>query len=314
MKKTLSLLALSLFTFSFAQLTEVKAHTSKAEISVNDTIPDGWKTGGTATVLFNQSAFSNWVAGGVSNIAGNVNINYDANLKKGNWTWDNRFMFGYGLTKNEDQDYRKTDDRLEINSLVGRKAFGNWSYSFFANLRTQFTNGYNYDNDADKNYETSGLFNPAYLTFGPGMLWKKNDNLKFNLAPLTSKVTFIGDTLWKHDPNNELANEDGFVNNDQVTLFGVDPGKSSRYELGFYASGYYKVKLMENVTMENVLALYSNYLEDPQNVDVDYTMNLAMQINKYLSTNLTVQTVYDDNAYQGLQVREVFGLGVTANF
>ena len=250
----------------------------------------------------------------MSNIAGNVNINYDANLKKGDWTWDNRLMLGYGLTKNQDQDYRKTDDRVELNSLVGKKAFGNWSYSFFANFRTQITDGFQYDKDPEKQFRTSGLFNPAYLTFGPGLLWKKNDNLKFNLAPLTSKLTFIGDDLWKYDPDNTLANDAGFVNNDQVSLFGVDPGKSSRYELGFYAAGYYKIKLMENVTMENILALYSNYLENPENIDVDYTMNLAMQINKYLSTMLTVQTVYDDNAFKGLQVREIFGLGVTANF
>lgn len=314
MKKLLSLLTLSVFTLSFAQLNEVSKHTSKTEVSVNDTIPDGWTRGGTATLLFNQSAFSNWVAGGVSNVAGNINVNYDANLKKGDWTWDNRIMLGYGLTKNEGQDYRKTDDRIELNSLVGKKAFGNWSYSFFANFRTQFTDGFNYDNDVDSKYATSGLFNPAYLTFGPGMLWKKSDNLKFNLAPLTSKVTFIGKELWKHDPSNPLANADGFVNNNQAEMFGVDPGKSSRYELGFYAAGYYKLNLMENVTMENVLSLYSNYLDNPQNIDVDYTMNLAMQINKYLSTNLTLQTVYDDDAYKGLQVREVFGLGVTANF
>lgn len=299
---------------NFAQLTEVATHTSKANVNIIDSIPDGWRTGGTATILFNQSAFSNWVAGGVNNIAGNVNINYDANYKSGNWTWDNRVMLGYGLTKNEDQDFRKTDDRLELNSLVGRKAFGNWSYSFFANLRTQFTDGFNYDNDTHQDYRTSGFFNPAYLTFGPGMLWKKNDNLKFNLAPLTSKFTFIGDNLWKHDPENELANADGFVNNDDIAMFGIDPGKGSRYELGFYASGYYKLQLMDNVAMENVLALYSNYLDNPKNVDLDYTMNLVMQINKYLSTNLTVQTVYDDNAFKGLQVREVFGLGVTANF
>lgn len=315
MKKVLSLVVLTFCSLSFAQLGEVKNELGRTEVAAaNDTLPDGWRKGGTISLLFNQSAFSNWIAGGVNNIAGNANVIYDANLKRGDWTWDNRFNLAYGLTKNQDQDYRKTDDRIEINSLVGKKAWGNWSYSFFGNFRTQFTDGFMYDEDPNTMYPTSGLFNPAYLTFGPGMMWKKHDNLKVNLAPLTSKITFIGDDLWKHDPENALANAAGFVNNDQVTMFGVDPGKSSRYELGFYAAGYYKFNVMENVTMENVLGLYSNYLEDPQNVDIDYTMNLAMQINKYLTTILSVQTIYDDNAFEGLQVREVFGVGVTANF
>lgn len=316
MKKVLSILALVAFTVGFAQLGDVKEQLDKTDVATNDTIPDGWTRGGTISVLFNQSSFSNWVAGGVNNIAGNANVNYDANLKRGDWTWDNRLMLAYGLTKNENQDYRKTDDRIELNSLVGRKAFGNWSYSFFANFRTQFTDGYDYDNDPTTDYATSGFFKPAYLTFGPGMLWKKNDNLKFNLAPLTSKFTFLSGEIYKLNGDYDEAVEGSqkWLSSDDVEVFGVDPGKSSRYELGFYAAGYYKVQLIENVTMENILALYSNYLEDPQNVDIDYTMNLAMQINKYLTTMLTLQTVYDDNAFPGLQVREVFGVGVTANF
>lgn len=70
---------------------------------------------------------------------------------------------------------------------------------------------------------------------------------------------------------------------------------------------------MENITMENILSLYSNYLENPKNVDLDYTMNLVFKINKYLSTNLSVQTIYDDDAFSGFQIREVFGLGINVN-
>lgn len=71
---------------------------------------------------------------------------------------------------------------------------------------------------------------------------------------------------------------------------------------------------MKNISMENIFAIYSNYLEKPQNIDIDYTMNLVMKINDFFSTNLNVQTVYDDNAYSGFQIREVFGLGVNYSF
>jgi hypothetical protein len=96
--------------------------------------------------------------------------------------------------------------------------------------------------------------------------------------------------------------------------FGVDEGKTLRYELGFFASGYYKFKLFENVSAENILTLYSNYLEDPQNVDLDYQLNIVMTINKFLTTNFSFQTIYDDNAFQGFQVRQVFGLAVKYGF
>jgi hypothetical protein len=151
--------------------------------------------------------------------------------------------------------------------------------------------------DKATNVKTTHFMSPAYLQVGPGMLWKKSDNLKVNIAPATSRLILV---------------------NDQFTLlgpsFGVEQGETSRFELGASVAAYYKLNIMENVSMENTLNLYSNYLENAQNVDLDYTMNLVMKINKYLSANLAFQTIYDDNAYQGFQTREVFGLGVNFGF
>jgi len=263
---------------------------------------DGWTKKGNITFLFNQSAFSNWVTGGENNIAGNLGVNYDFNYAKGNLTWDNKIIASYGLTKSKNSAFeKKTDDRFEFNSLVGKKAKGFWFYSAFLNFQTQFSKGYVYGTDtngAETRTEHTNFLSPANLSFGPGMLWKKSDNLKFNLAPATIKLVLVDKAFTL--PNN--------------AYFGVDQGKSTRTEFGFNASGYAKLNLMENVSMENILNLYTNYLEDPQNVDVDYTMNLVMSINKYLSTNLTFQVVYNDNAYQGFQVREVFGVGINYGF
>ena len=71
---------------------------------------------------------------------------------------------------------------------------------------------------------------------------------------------------------------------------------------------------MLNVSFENILSLYSNYLDKPQNIDIDYTANLVMTINKYLTANFTFQAIYDDNAAKAFQIREVLGLGVTYKF
>ena len=71
---------------------------------------------------------------------------------------------------------------------------------------------------------------------------------------------------------------------------------------------------MKNVSAENFLTLYSNYLDKPMNIDIDYQINIVMTINKTLSANFTFQTIYDDNAFQGFQTREVFGLGVNYGF
>ncbi|HQV34874.1 MAG TPA: DUF3078 domain-containing protein [Flavobacterium sp.] len=306
MKKII--LALSMFAFfSIQAQKEVVKEIEKVTKAVEDTTrTHGWTRNGEITFLLNQSSFSNWAAGGEDNLSGNIGINYGFNYKSVDWSWDNRIIASYGLVKTQNAAFeKKTDDRLEFNSLAGKKAKGYWYYSFILNFRTQFTQGYDYSTDANGQeirVENTNFMSPGYLTFGPGLLWKKSDNFKFNLAPLTSKMTFV---------DNSYTSGVGYVDG---TYFGVDANKSFRYELGFYASGYYKFNLFENVSAENFLTLYSNYLEDPQNVDIDYQLNLVMTINKFLSTNLSFQTIYDDNAFRGFQIREVFGLGVNYKF
>ncbi len=272
--------------------------------SATDVTKQGWSRSGNISFLFNQSSFNNWTAGGINNISGTLGLNYDFNYVKGDIVWDNKLIASYGITKIEGSEKQKTDDRLELNSLLGKKASGYWFYSAFLNFKTQMDSGF----DSETDEKTTHFFSPAYLQFGPGMLWKKSDNLKVNIAPATAKMIFV------HDEFTAVPTALASAFNEAGGYFGVEANETSRFELGFALGAYYKLKLMKNVSMENILNLYSNYLEDPQNVDIDYTMNLVMTINKYLSANLAFQTIYDDNAFKGFQTREVFGLGINYGF
>ncbi|MGO3260928.1 MAG: DUF3078 domain-containing protein [Mesonia sp.] len=277
--------------------------------------PDGWIGSGSVSLLFNQAAFNNeWQGGGTSNYAGNLNLTYDLNYKKEDITWDNRLLADYGLTKSKDQEFtRKTNDRLELNSIVGKQVNeSNWYYSFFLNFKTQFSKGYEYSDvdvldpisgdvigQEEIRTETTHFLSPGYLQAGPGMLWKKDDNLSVNIAPATARLIFVDDAF---------TSTPGYTDGD---YYGVDQGESTRFEFGASISAYAKFKLVENVTFENILSLYANYLEDPQNVDIDYTGNINMKINDFLSASFILQAIYDDNAVKGFQVREVLGVGLT---
>jgi len=266
-------------------------------VSAQETAKDTtkfWTKKGNVSLLFNQSAYNKqWLGGGTSNIAGNFGLNYDFNYKKEDIVWDNKFILAYGLTKIKgDEKTAKTDDRLELNSLWGKKAKGQWYYSMFFNFKTQMDTG------LDKNDEKiSHFFSPAYFQLGPGMLWKKSNNLSVNFSPATAKLIIVHPHFTEFGPS-----------------FGVLQGDSFRFEFGASISSYYKFNIMTNVSVENRLNLYSNYLANPQNVDVDYQMNVIMKINKYLSANVALQAIYDDNSIQAVQVREVFGLGVNYGF
>ena len=257
-----------------------------------------WTKGGNASLMFSQAVFNHdWTGGGTNNVAASLAVSYAFNYKKDKWAWDNNVFVDYGITKLEGDDYsRKTTDRFEVNSVLGYQLNNpQWYYSFFLNFKTQMTDGYKYESTGRT--LINQMLSPGYLQFGPGMLWKKSDNLKVNLAPATSKITTAKSRWTETGP-----------------FYGVEQGKNIRYELGFYLNGYAKFTVMDNVSFENILSLYSNYLDKPQNVDLDYTANIVMTINKYLSANFTFQAIYDDDAAKAFQIREVLGLGVNYKF
>lgn len=270
-----------------------------ANLFAQETVQDSsyWNKKGKFTLLANQSSFNNWLAGGQNNIAVNANINYDFNYKKDKNTWQNKLIVAYGITKVKDANILKSDDRLEWNSIYGREASENWYYSAFLNFKSQISTDLGNPAPGYTLPVTTKLFAPAFLQIGPGMMWKKSDNLKVNFAPATSRFVFVLDDALS-----------------SVGAFGVTPGEKLRYELGASISGFYKFVLVENVTVENILNLYSNYLEKPENVDLDYQLNIVMKINKFLSANLAFQAIYDDNAFKGLQTRQVFGIGFNYDF
>ncbi|MDB4289864.1 DUF3078 domain-containing protein, partial [Flavobacteriaceae bacterium] len=199
------------FILAFALITQFHSLYAQEEPTIETAETPVWTRGGSFTFLLNQSAFENWVAGGVSSISGTVGINYDVNYLKGDWSWDNKIIASFGITKIKEEDVKKTDDRLEWNSVLGKKAKGYWFYSAFINFKTQFTD----DLDSDTEGPTKFL-SPGYLQIGPGMLWKKSDNLKVNIAPATTKLIVVDKNLTLPD----------------AAYFGVEEGKSTRFEFG----------------------------------------------------------------------------------
>ena len=273
--------------------------------SQSNDIPEKWKNSGNALFLVNQSSFSNWTSGGQSSISGTLKIDYNYNYSDNGWDWDTKVISNFGLNKISGSDFlKKTDDRIEINSVLGKKfnndIIGRWSYSSFFNFQTQFAKGYRFGNDANGNpnrTEKSRFFSPATIQLGVGMYWKKTKDLWVNVAPMTGKLILVNRRFTENLSENQ-------------TYFGVKKGGNSRFELGASVRSYYKSEIFENVTMENRLSLYSDYLDRPQNIDFDCTFNFIMKVNQYVSTNLIFQFVYDDNEIKRVQVREVLGVGL----
>lgn len=277
-------------------------HAQDAVVQAKDPVGDLWSYSGKASLLFNQAAFNQWASGGVNNVSLGFTVDYEIHYKENGWSWDTKSSGSYGLSYIEgDKFLKKTNDRLEINSLLGKEFSNTWSYSTILNFKSQIARGYRFGTD-EAGEETRNLrthfFSPAYLQFGVGSYWKKSTDLWLNIAPFTQRITFVSRQF-----TQDLA--------DDKAYFGVSKGSNHLFELGASITGVYKFEAVENVFIENRLALYTDYLGEPENIDFDYSLTATMKVNAFISTQLEIQLVYDDNAVQALQSREVFGVGVS---
>ena len=294
MKKSILTLTIGLFTIV-------------GLIAQEQTEPKLWKKGGSGSFAFSQVSLSNWAAGGENSLSGNLLINLFANYKKGKASWDNTLDFGYGTMKQGEQDWRKTDDKIELASKYGHQASKHWYYSGLVNFKTQMSTGYKYSDDPDiEDVEISQFMAPAYLNIAIGMDYKPNDNFSALISPISGKVTIVNDTT--------LSN---------AGAFGVEPGDKTRSEFGAYAKIAFKKDIMENVNFATKLDLFSNYLDKPQNIDVNWEVLITMKVNEYLSANLSTTLLYDNdilfdddkgNQSPEIQFKEVLGIGFSYKF
>ncbi len=292
MKKNILVLVFSLMIFPLLAQEEEPADTA-------------WKFGGVGTFTMSQVALYQWAAGGEPSISAAALLNVYLNYNKDNVSWENTLDLGYGLIRQGEKDEaltKKSNDRIEFSSQYGLQASKAWYYSALINFRTQFAEGYNYPNDS---VLISDFFAPAYLTTSIGMDYKPLNNFQVYISPITGKYTFV--------MNDSLSN---------IGKFGVDPGSKFRAELGGFLKVNYSLGIMENVDFRSNVSFFSNYLENPEQIDVSAELLLSMTINEFLSATINTMLIWDkdvvvqqnDGDEGSLQLKEVFGLGLSYKF
>ena len=289
---------------------------------VKDTI-DGWDKGGVFATNLTQTSLSNWSAGGQSSFAITGNISLHAIETTGGGLWENNLSIAYGVLKQGDtKAWWKTDDKLDFTSKYGKKAFGNWYYAELVNFKSQFTPGYTYPNDSLK---ISDILSPGYLIVALGLENKPSKEFGVFLAPITLKMTMVQD--------QNLADAGAFgvekaVYND-TTGVKISDGKNLRSELGGYIRLFYLKDIMENVALETKLDLFSNFVDNPENIDVSWEVLINMKVNKFISASISAHLVYDHDILIGIdsdddgavdsyaprtQFKEVLAIGLSYQF
>ncbi|WP_242203747.1 DUF3078 domain-containing protein [Aestuariivivens insulae] len=242
------------------------------------------------SIDLSEVAFVNWNSGGSNSVSALLGFYKEANYKDKYYFWNNNLSSRYGLNSQQGQEIRKTDDLFELNSNLGYKpdVDSNWFYSLRLNFRTQFAKGYKYPNT---DTPISRFMAPGYMFFGGGMEYGKHiESLSFYFSPLTLKATFVLD--------EDLAN---------AGSFGVEPavydelgglireGERFRREAGILITNSYQMKVVENVALKHQVNLYTDYINNFGNVDVDWRVDFDFKVNSFVRATLGSHIRYDDD-------------------
>lgn len=286
--------------------------------SAADTTGRAWTTGGGFQVNLTQVSLTNWAAGGFNSIGGIAQFNGSANKHVGKVAWDNSLVLAFGGQLQSAQGYSyadgdpiKTDDRIELNSKWGHELKKSLYLAALAQFKTQFTEGF----DGSGN-RISNLLAPAYAIFGIGLDYRPNDNLSVFVSPATAKLTIVNDEkLWGGSTDPELR------------VFGVKNGKTTEFEFGGYVKLQYKHDLAKNINFLTRFDMFSNYLRNPQNIDVNWETLWTFKVNDWFAATLGTMLIYDDDTTvprikevdgvkvpdpgPGVQFKETLGIGLT---
>ena len=230
-------------------------------------VPSNWTKGLLTQVGFSQLSLTNWAAGGVGSLTLNTYLDGYTNYKKDKFLWNNELQMGYGFIQNFEDGYKKSDDRLIFDSKFGYKATEKLYLSAIYNFRSQFADGYT------GTTLTSALMAPAYMTLGLGVDYQPSKNLSINFAPLTGKTVMVAIP--------ELRSK-----------YGNADDQFCRFELGAQVKVDSKLAVKDFTVVSN-LQLFSDYLDNPLDVKVNWDVNVDAKISKYFSVTLRTSLIYD---------------------
>ncbi len=255
---------------------------------------DGWEKNGTFIINVNQGALRNWAGGGELNTLGLTTLfNYKINHRKGRITWNNYLDLGVGFQHASSfGKFRKVDDRIDITSKYAYQFAQKWYSAILANVNTQSLIGYSYTDSTDT--KISNFLTPGKILLSVGIDFRPDKTFTLFVSPITTR--FI------------LKNDKDFYTIDK---FGVTANNQIQTELGSLATAKYTKKISTWAFYSGRLDLFSNYNQQPENVDVFFTNLLTMKFNKWLATNVSFDLVYDDDILKKTQIKEVLGLGLT---
>ncbi|MDE6872810.1 MAG: DUF3078 domain-containing protein [Bacteroidales bacterium] len=287
--------------------------------------PKYWKNSLSTKLDFGQTFLNNWAAGGYNTYSLKAFIDGNANYAKENISWTNRLQLDYGFLYSADKPVlQKSDDRIYLESKFGYNVAKNLFMSAEYSFKSQFSNTWNYPTPSTKadgtelgegeSYKAkdwravrtlkSGLLSPAYTNLALGINYTPLKWLSVNFAPLTGGFVIVENPILRNSYSMKLKKAYRDVDVDAMTLEEKDAYneamtsgnayKSANFEFGAQLKIDIKVNVNDNFKYTSQILLFSDYLDHPENMRVNWDNRIEWKLAKYFSLMFTTNLIYDD--------------------
>ena len=160
-----------------------------------------WTHGLVAGLTLTQVSFTDWAAGGENALAYSFSADGKSILNVGVWNWENKYQFAFGQTRLGDQELRKTDDKIDLSSILTWK-IGTFINPYFGlTVKTQFAKGFTYNALGNK-FEVSKFFDPAYITQSAGVGYQPSNIIKTRLGLALREIVTDDFPQYANDPSS----------------------------------------------------------------------------------------------------------------
>lgn len=295
--------------------------------------PKYWDTSLMTKLDFGQTSLTNWAAGGYNTVTLKTFIDANANYRKDAMFWTNRLQLDYGFLYSADKPVmQKSDDRIYLESKWGYQAKNSLYYSAEFSFKSQFSNTREFPTPSAKadgsplgeneEYTTedwmaastlkSGFMSPAYTNLALGLDYKPLKWLTVNFAPLTGGLVIVENPdlrtsysmtrkkqyegvaddalpVLKDSYGNPVLDKDGNTQLDLDRIY-----KRVRFEFGAQLKVDLKVNVNDNFSFTSQIVLFSDYLDKPQNLRVNWDNRIDWKLTKFFSLTFTTNLIYDD--------------------
>lgn len=278
MKKVL-ILAL-LFT---ALSTSIKAQVDTTKLVT------GWNTGLVGSLTFTQVAYSDWATGGDDALAYNASIIGKSVNEQEMTGWTNNYKFAFGQANLANKGLRKTDDVIDLESIIYYKLNTYVNPYAGATFKTQFATGYQYS-DTDK-VTVSSFLDPLYARQAVGVGFIPIPEIKTRVG-LALRETFTSIySRWADDPATEEI-------------------ETTRIQGGMEWITEASIKFDDDLLFTSKLETFAPF--DAFDKWVIYNDNvLSAKITKLISVLLNVTIKYEEFVAPRTQIREGLAIGIS---